>query len=183
MHTFEILQLLKSPLLPPSREASIGAHVLEATRQLSRPAYSVEEILGAHPIGDDILGGTNASDVSIDTANSKEVRWGSHNMTPYKPHTSDLPQNHRLDSLYNFKDQNISLKANNVTNNVTNTPTTNILNQDNQDYYNWRDQQYIGCKYNGGLEQVKIQLVPDIILEKEEEEDGFINGLTSMINE
>ena len=45
------------------------------------------------------------------------------------------------------------------------------MKQENQDYYNWRDQQYIGDKYNDGLEQVIIELIPDIILE--EQEDGF----------
>ena len=50
--------------------ACIGAHVLEANEQLSHPSCSVEEILGAHPMGDDnFWGGTNPSDVSIDTAN------------------------------------------------------------------------------------------------------------------
>ena len=61
-----------------SRGASIGAHVLEATRQLSRPTHSVENILGAHSIGDDLWGRTNPRDVSIDTTNSKLVMAGSH---------------------------------------------------------------------------------------------------------
>ena len=92
--------------------ASKGAHVLEATGQLSQPTRSVEEILGTHPIGDDLWGGTNPSDVSIDTANSKEVMACSHiteqhtfkfrgsvqpellNMTSYKPHADGLPQNY-----------------------------------------------------------------------------------------
>ena len=53
--------------------------VWEATEQSSLPTRSIEEILGAHLIGDDIWGGTNPSDnVSIDTANSKEVMTGSH---------------------------------------------------------------------------------------------------------
>ena len=33
--------------------ASIGAHILEANEQLSRPILSVEDILGAHSMGDD----------------------------------------------------------------------------------------------------------------------------------
>ena len=101
-------------------------------------------------------------------------------MTPYKPYAYDSSQNYELDSLDNFKDLNILSMANNVANKVANTPATNILNQENQDYYSRLDQQYIGCKYDGGLEQVTIELVPDIILE--EEEDGLINGLTGMIN-
>ena len=128
--------------------ASIGAHVLEATGQSSSPARSVEEILEAHLICDDLWGGTNPSDVSIDTANSKEVMTGSHiteqhifkfrgtvqpellNMTSHKPYADDLPQNYELDFLDNFKDWNILLKTNDVTNNVANTPTIDILNQE-----------------------------------------------------
>ena len=48
-------------------------------------------------------------------------------MTPYKPHADDLPPDYELDSLENFKDQNILSKTNNVTQNVANTPATNIL--------------------------------------------------------
>ena len=62
----------------PSGEASICAQVWEATEQLSLPTHSVKEILGAHIIGDDIWGETNPSDVSIDTANRKEVMTSSH---------------------------------------------------------------------------------------------------------
>ena len=40
-----------------------------------------------------------------------------------------------------------------------------------QEYYNRRDQQIIACKYDGGLEQVTIELIPDII--QKEEEEGF----------
>ena len=60
---------------------------------------------------------------------------------------------------------------NDVTNNEANTPAIHILNQEHQDYYDRRDQQYIGHKYNGGLEQITLELVPDIILE--EKEDSF----------
>ena len=59
---------------------------------------------------------------------------------------------------------------NNDTNNGTNTTDTNIVNQEYQDYYNQQDQQYIGCKYISGLEQIIVELLPNIILE---EEDGF----------
>ena len=34
--------------------------------------------------------------------------------------------------------------------NVTNTPTTNVLSQENQDYYNRHDQQFIARKHDGG---------------------------------
>ena len=60
---------------------------------------------------------------------------------------------------------------NNATNNGANTIETNITNPEHQDYYNQRDQQYIGCKYNSSLEKVTLELVSDIILE--EEEDDF----------
>ena len=63
----------------PSRGASIGAHVFEPTEQSSRITRTVEDILGAHPMGDDYYwGGTNPRDVSIDTDKSKEVMVGSH---------------------------------------------------------------------------------------------------------
>ena len=58
---------------------------------------------------------------------------------------------------------------NDITNNVMNIPATNVLNQENQDYYNLRDQQYIAYKYESGLEWVTFELVPNIILEEEEE--------------
>ena len=50
-------------------------------------------------------------------------------MTPYEPHTCDSPQNYELDSMYNSKDLNILLKGNDVTNDVADAPTTNILNK------------------------------------------------------
>ena len=102
------------------------------------------------------------------------------NMTPYEPQAYYLPQNYQLDSPNNFKVLNILLKTDNVTNKVTNALANNILNQEYQDYYNWWDQQYIACKYDGGVEQVTLELVPDILLE--EEKTVFINGLTIMIN-
>ena len=93
-------------------------------------------------------------------------------MTPYEPQAYDLPQNYQLDYPNNFKDLNILSKTDNDTDNVTtNTPNTNILDQENQEYYNYRDQQYIGRKYNGDLEQFTIDLVPSIILEEEVEEE------------
>ena len=134
---------------------------MEATRQLSQQTRSVEDISGTHFIGDDIWGGINSSDVSIDTANNKEVMVGNHiteqhtfefcrsvqpellTMTSYKPHTDDLPLTYKLDFLDNLEDLNILLKANNVTNNVVNTSAIDHLNQEQQDYYNQWDQQSI----------------------------------------
>ena len=92
--------------------------------------------------------------MSIDTANSKEVMTGSHIMEQYtfkfrgftqpeilsmishKPHADDLSWNYELDFLNSFKDWNILSKTNDVANNVANTPAIDILNQENQDYYN-----------------------------------------------
>ena len=76
VYTLEMLQHLKIPLC--SSGCSIGAHVLGATKQPSRPTLSVENLLGAHSIDDSIWGDSNPCDVSVDTANSKEVMAGSH---------------------------------------------------------------------------------------------------------
>ena len=59
-----------------------------------------------------------------------------------------------------------------ITNNVTNTTDNEVLDQENQDYYNQSKQQYFACKHDNGLEQVTLELATDIILE-EEKEDGF----------
>ena len=77
VHTLKILHHLKNRR--SSGGASIGAHVLETNKQLSCPSRTVEKILEVHPMSDDdFLGGTNPGDVSIDTANSKEMMVGSH---------------------------------------------------------------------------------------------------------
>ena len=74
------------------------------------------------------------------------------------------------------------------TNNVTHAKDIDLLSQQNQDYYNQHDQRFITHKHNGGqgyynqndqqfiarkqdsgLERVTIELVPNIILEKEED--------------
>ena len=72
------------------------------------------------------------------------------------------------------------MKANDVTNNVANTAAIDNLNQEHQDYYDRWDQQsipqYIGCKYNGDLELITLELVPDIILEEEEERFSSMGG-------
>ena len=83
---------------------------MEAIGQLYCPTHSVEEILETYLIGDNLWGGTSPSDMSIDTANSKEVMAGSHikeqqtfkfqgsiqpallNRISYKPHLDDLLQ-------------------------------------------------------------------------------------------
>ena len=135
---------------------------MEENEQLFRPSHTIEGILKAHSICDDeFWGGTDPGDVSIDTEISKEIVAGNHiieqhtqeyqgpvppellNVAPNESQTYDLPQNYQVDSLNKFKDLVILLRINNV----TNTPATNCLSQDNQDYYNWWDQQYIACKY------------------------------------
>ena len=63
----------------PCRVASIGAHASEKNIQSSRSSHTMEEILRPHPMNDDdFWGNTNSTDVSIDTANSKEMMTGSH---------------------------------------------------------------------------------------------------------
>ena len=57
-----------------------------------------------------------------------------------------------------------------ITNNVTNTTGNEVLDQENQDYSNWSNQQYIACKHDNGVEQVTLGLATDIILEEEEDE-------------
>ena len=42
----------------PSSGSSIGAHILKATKQPSRPTQSIEDLLGAHSIDDAVWGGT-----------------------------------------------------------------------------------------------------------------------------
>ena len=85
------------------------------------------------------------------------------------------------------------------TNNVTNTNGINLSSQKNQDYYNqhdlqlithkhvggWgyynqNDQRFIASKQNGDPERVTNELVPNIILD-EEEEESFASGLTIML--
>ena len=118
---------------------------------------TVEDLLGAYSINDVIWGGTNLCDVSVDTANSKEVMAGSHimeqhifkfrgsdqhehlNMTTYNPCKDDLSWNQNLDFLDNFHNWNILSKMNDATNNRANTTETTIANQEHQDYYDQRD--------------------------------------------
>ena len=146
MYTLKILQHLEKP---------IGSNVLEKNEQSSRPSRTAEEILGAHLMNNDnFWKGNKLSDISIDTANKKEMMTGSHttehhthkylspvppelsNVVSNKPQTYDLPQNYQLDSTNKFKDLNILSK----TSNVTCTLGTNLLSQESQDYYNQHDQ-------------------------------------------
>ena len=91
-----------------------------------------------------------------------------------EPTSHDLSHNYQLDSLKKSKYSNILsniLSINKITNNVTNTTDNEVLDQENQDYHNQSNQQYIARKHNNGLEQVNLELATDIILE--EKEDGF----------
>jgi len=142
--------------------------------------------------GDEFWDNTNPGDVSIDTANSKEMMTGSHitkqhtyeyqgpnrpelDVASREPKSHDLSRNYQLDSSKKSKYSNTLsniLLTNKITNNVTNTTDNEVLDQENQDYYNQNNQQYIASKHNNGLEQVTLELATDFILE-EEGEDGF----------
>ena len=67
-------------------------------------------------------------------------------------------------------------------NKVENIVGVHVASQEHQNYYDQQDQQYIACIYNGGLEQVKLKLAPDITLEDKEEWVSLMGGLTSMID-
>ena len=92
-------------------------------------------------------------------------------MTSYKPHKDDLSRNYDLNFHDNFNNWIILPNVNDTTNSGAKTTKATIANQQHQDYYDQLDQQYIAYKYNGGLEQVTLELVPNIILI--EKEDGF----------
>ena len=173
--------------IAPSRRANKGAHIFETNKQLSCPLRTIEEILRVYLMSnDDLWGGNGPGDVSINTATRKEMMTGSYIMELHthkceeppellivilnEPQAYDSAQNYQLDSLNKSNDLNISSK----TNNMIYAKGIDLLSQENQDYYNWRDQQSIAHKYDKGLEQVTIKLVLKIILE--ERENGFYQG-------
>ena len=114
--------------------------------------------------GDKFWSKTNPGDVSIDTANSKEMMAGSHitelhthkyeepvppellNKVPNIPEVCDLAHKCQLDPLDKSKDLNMLSK----TNNVTHAKDIDLLSQENQDYYNRHDQQHITRKHVAG---------------------------------
>ena len=169
----------------PSSEFSIGTQVSEVTKRLSWPTQSIEDLLEAYFIDDAIWGGTNPCDMSVDTANSKEVMAGSHtmegqkftlcrsdqheviNVKAHKPRKDDLFWDYDLDFLDNYYDWNESTKVTDTTNSGANITGANFTNQEHQNYGDQQAKQYIACKYNRGLEQVTLELAPDIILEEE----------------
>ena len=94
-------------------------------------------------------------------------------MASEEPKSYDSSHNYQLDSLKKSKYSNIlsnSLSTNEITNDVTNTTDNEVLDQENQDYYNWSNQQFIAHKHNNSWEQVTWESVTEINLE---EEDGF----------
>ena len=147
---------------------------------------------------DDILGGTNTGDMSIDTTYSEEGRHiiESHTQNyeesvppellskvPYVSQLCDLTQKYQVDPLDKSKDSNMLSKINNM----THTKDINLSSQENQDYFNQYDQQFIACKHDGGqiyynqidqqfiahkhndgLKRVTIELVFNVVLEEEE---------------
>ena len=74
-----------------------------------------------------------------------------------------------IDFLDNYYNRNESPNAIDTINSTENIAGAHVANQEHQNYYDWQDQQYIACKYNGGLEQVTLELVPSIIIEEEED--------------
>ena len=148
------------------------------------------DLLGAYSINDAIWGGTKQYDMSINTANSAEVKAGSHitkehtftfcrsdqhkllNVAANVPHKDDLSRYYEPNFLDNYYDEKISENIIDTTNSGENIAETNFANQEHQNYYDGREQQYVSQKYNGSLEQVTLKVAPNIILE-EEEDDGI----------
>ena len=109
-------------------------------------------------------GNINPGDVSIDTANSKEIMTGSHitelhththedlvpldslNKVSNIPEVCDAVQKCRLDPLDKSKDSNMLSKPNNV----THSNGIDLLSQNNQDYDNQHHQQLMTYKHDGG---------------------------------
>ena len=136
---------------------------------------------------DAIWGRTDPSDMSIDTANSAEIMTCSHimeeyafnfcrsdphellNMAAHVPHKDDLLWYFEPDFLDSYQDWNKSLNVVDTINSGENITGAHSANQEHQNYYNGQIQQYVACKYNSGLEQVTSKLVPNIIIEEEED--------------
>ena len=78
---FQIRTARQAGVYHSQRRGQYRCFVWKTTEQSSLPTRSIEDILGAHLICDDIWGGTNQSNVSIDTANSKEVTMTDSHIT------------------------------------------------------------------------------------------------------
>ena len=169
--------------IAPSGGSSIGVHVLEVTKQPSRPTQSVEDLSKAYSIDDAIWGGTSTCDVSVDIANSKEVMAGSHiteehififrrsdqhellNVTAHEPRKDDSFRDYDLYFLNNYHNWNKPPNVTDTKNSGMNIVGANFVNKEHQNYYNRQKQQYITPKYNSGLEQATFELAPNIILQ------------------
>ena len=73
-----------------------------------------------------------------------------------------------------FLDHNWNKSPNSIdtVNSGANIAGAHFANQEHQNYYDQQGQQYIASKYNGGIEQVTLELAVNIILEEEEEEEN-----------
>ena len=151
VHTGEVTTS-EDPTIP-SNKPSIDAHVLKVAKHKSRPAQSVEDLLGAHLINDAIWGCTDPSDVSIDTTDSAEIMAASYirevpiftfcrsdqhmllNIAAHVPRKDDLSWYYELDFLDNYNNWNKSLNVTDTTNSGTNITGANFHNQVHHNYY------------------------------------------------
>ena len=170
----------------PSGGSSISAHILKVFKQTSWPAWSVESLLGAHFINDDIWGGNDLCNVSIDTLNNAKIIAGSQiteehififcrsdlhellNVIVHVPCEFFWSQYFELYFPDNYHDWNQSPNAINTINSGVNIVEAHFAKHQHQNYYGQREQQSIILNYNGGLEQVISELAPSIILEEED---------------
>ena len=151
----------------------------------------MEDLLRAHSIDDAIWGCTDPRDMSINTANSAEIMTGSQireeqtftfrrsdpyellNVAAHVPHKDDLSWYDRPYFLDNYHNQNKLLKAIDTSNSTENMAGVHVTNREHQNYYDRRDQRFIACKNNGGLEQVTQELAPGNIVVVEEEDEFY----------
>ena len=75
----------------------------------------------------------------------------------YLPHKDDLSIYDWLDFLDSYHNWKKLPNTIDTTNSAENIAGTHVANQEHQNYYDWRDQQYIARKYNRGLEQVTLE--------------------------
>ena len=74
----------------PKGETSLSAHVSETSQVMSRPSRMVKEILGVHPIDDNLWDNTNSADVFVATVDSEEQMTGRH-ITEFHTHKDKQP--------------------------------------------------------------------------------------------
>ena len=68
----------------------------------------------------------------------------------------------------NYHHLNKSPNVTDTTNSWANIVGANFANQEDKNYDDWQEQQFVACKYNGGLGQVTLELAPNIIVEEKE---------------